>query len=163
MTAAQLGPRRLMKILVPTDFSPCSVAAVDYARFLAPHFGAEIDLLYVWNPRTEGVVGGRSIDFADGLDRWAMEQRRTEDQGANVRVRGRVEFGELCATILRVAEADDFDLIVMGLHGRARVSHLFNGYVARKVALHATCPVVTVRASMTEDTDDGLVSSEAAG
>ena len=38
------------KILVPTDFSPASALALDAAALLATQFGAEISLLYVYDP-----------------------------------------------------------------------------------------------------------------
>ncbi len=145
--------RNLRRILVPDDFSECSSAALDYAAFLAEPFGAEIDLLYVWNPRTSTWNEGRSISlfFADSPEGMSMERRLSNVDNSNVTVRGRVQFGELSSTIATVANSESFDLIVMGLHGRQRLTHWFSGHVAQKVAKAAHCPVMTVRASMGRD------------
>ena len=77
-------------------------------------FGAEIDVLYVWNSRTESRLGGRTIFFADSV---AVASRTVDrcpspSRAFPVQVRARLEFGELCSTIQRVAAAEDFDLIV---------------------------------------------------
>ena len=46
---------RVARIMVPTDFSPASDAALDYARDLAHKFGATIDLVHVFDdPFTSG-------------------------------------------------------------------------------------------------------------
>lgn len=148
MSTRPRKPHRLVKILVPTDFSASSDAAVDYASFIAHRFRADIEVLYVWNPRTESRYEGRTIFFADSVAAGAMKRCLSPNPAWPAQVRGRLEFGELCSTILRVAAADDFDLIVMGLHGHTRLSHIFNGHVAQKVAHHTACPVITIRASM---------------
>ena len=49
-------------------------------------------------------------------------------------------------TILEVAQLDDYDLIVMGTHGRGR-HHFFTGSVADRVVRGATCPVLTVHSA----------------
>ncbi len=38
-----------------------------------------------------------------------------------------------------------YDLIVMGTHGRSGLTHLLIGSVAEKVARHACCPVLLIR------------------
>ena len=46
--------------------------------------------------------------------------------------------------IVRVAEENGCDLIVMGTHGRTGVKHLVLGSIAEKVVRLAECPVLTV-------------------
>jgi nucleotide-binding universal stress UspA family protein len=48
------------------------------------------------------------------------------------------------AEIVRFAKEQEFDLIVMGTHGRGFVAHAVVGSVAEKVVRHAPCPVLTV-------------------
>ena len=148
MNLSQNRPQ-LAKILVPTDFSPASDAATDYALFLAAQADAEVDLLYVWDPRAEGKEGGRAILFAESSRGVKMESRLAQPRDDKIHFRGRVEFGDVCAAIVRVAADDHFDLIVMGLRARARLSHLGVGHLARRVAARTECPVITLGESPT--------------
>ena len=49
----------IARILVPTDFSPASDAALTYARSLARQFGASINLVHVFeDPFASGAFLG---------------------------------------------------------------------------------------------------------
>src|SRR5687768_11493189 len=96
------------KILVPIDFTPASDAALSHALAIADESGAEVVVLYVWQPMAI---------FADSPEGVAMEQRLSaaelEHQAA--RVCGRLEFGEeVERVILGILEHESFDLVVMG-------------------------------------------------
>jgi nucleotide-binding universal stress UspA family protein len=60
------------------------------------------------------------------------------------RVNPRLEFGEPVARILEIAEAGDYDLMVVGTHGRTGVPRLLLGSVAERVIARAPCPVLAV-------------------
>jgi nucleotide-binding universal stress UspA family protein len=47
--------------------------------------------------------------------------------------------------ILDYAREAHVDAVVLGTHGRSKVSQMFMGSVAEKVVRHAPCPVLTVR------------------
>lgn len=129
------------RILVPADFGPRSNAVLEYARSIAVPFEATIDVLYVWQPNNRG--RDISFFFADSAAGVAMERALSRLDGC-VEIRGRLEFGDVCETIVRIATTEQFDLIVMGLHATARIAHVLRGHLARKVAHAAPCPVLTV-------------------
>lgn len=56
--------------------------------------------------------------------------------------------GEVASVIVRTAEETPCDLIVMGTRGKSRMYQVMMGSVAAEVARKASCPVVTVRASL---------------
>jgi nucleotide-binding universal stress UspA family protein len=143
----------LRRILVPVDFSPCSRAALDYAAFLGTHFGAAIDVLYVWQPPRSiweplypieatqpALAAFESTDAGQQMKEFLAHL----DGRAGIRVRGRLETGDPYETILGVAVDDAYDLIVMGTHGRTGMSHLLLGSLAEAVVRRAPCPVLTV-------------------
>ena len=57
----------------------------------------------------------------------------------------RVVIGDPAKSIVKLAEDEQADLIVMATHGRSGIKGLFFGSVAEKVVRSATCPVLTMR------------------
>jgi len=134
------------RILVPTDFSAPSEAALAYGREIAERFDAALHLIYVTeNPFLRAaVVDRRSLDEAHL--RW-LQDRLTD---ADLR-RGAVAIVEQSdepdSEILRYAKSANIDLIVMGTHGRTGVARVVLGSVAEAVVRASACPVLTVHAA----------------
>jgi nucleotide-binding universal stress UspA family protein len=144
------------RILVPVDFSTCSDVALDRALSLARAVGGQVEVLHVWaSPEfvpvdaslTIATPGGEKINLTEYLRRQA--QHSLAELVANVQARGfegvtsRLVMGDPSDVI--VAASKQYDLIVMGTHGRRAVAHLFLGSVAERVVRRAECPVLTVR------------------
>lgn len=146
------------RILVPTDFSPPSDAALEYARNLAARFGSSLRILHVIDDPTA------SSDFvADGFAP-STENIRTEllehargrlarrlDDLTRYHVQADAVMGLPAATIVDYAAATGSTLIVMGTHGRTGLAHLLMGSVAAQVVRTAPCPVLTVRPQAVAD------------
>jgi nucleotide-binding universal stress UspA family protein len=142
------------RILVPTDFSEPSEAALDYAREMADKFGASLHVLYVFDaPFTAGPVSPE-VFIADSPAAQAQlfEQARARLQhrvrpSDRVRYRATTEIvtGTSAESIVTYSRERGIDLIVMGTHGRSGLSHLLMGSVSEKVLRTAPCPVMTVR------------------
>lgn len=139
--------RSLRRILVPVDFTDCSNAALDYALFLARPFGAEVEAIHVWNARTDSWDDGRSVAlFSQSPMNFASpEYMALADRSGGIRVRARVEFGNLYETLVSIVSEEEFDLVVLGVHGRRRIAHLFNGHLAHRLARDLDCPVIAIR------------------
>ncbi len=139
------------RILVPTDFSEPSDAALDYARALAEKFGASLHLLHIIEPHTSGPF---SNELYIGPSMYEVQVKEAQSKLA-VRVppadRARygatteVMTGMSADTIVAFAGDQSVDLIVMGTHGRTGLAHLLMGSVAEHVVRTAPCPVLTVR------------------
>ena len=145
----------LKTILVATDFSPASEAALTYGRELASNFGAQLIVTHVaGNVLTRQYAGGDGISFVDPSLQQALEAGAhrqlealisTEDREQR-RARGIVLASNAPAqAIVEYAEETGVDLIVLGTHGRGAVAHLLMGSVAERVVRTAPCPVLTVR------------------
>jgi universal stress protein A len=61
-----------------------------------------------------------------------------------VGTRDLVSTGEAAPEILRIAQQEHVDLIVIASHGRTGWRRLVHGSVAEKVVRQATCPVLTI-------------------
>jgi nucleotide-binding universal stress UspA family protein len=141
---------RLKKILVPTDFSPCSQAAVRHGFELARTFDATVHLLHVVeDPNTSAWVQGFPIPVVEILEHFQEEARNRLLASVRESDRSRVvvscPIAAPVAEILRYAQDESIDLIVMGTHGRGFVAHALIGSIAERVVRRAPCPVLTVR------------------
>lgn len=139
------------RIGCPIDFSPESRAAVEQAAELASRFGAELTLLHV-DDRSQGPTTDATLSGAVSLQRGKLELERLlgewSDEARRLTSRP-VEFvlrsGDPAAEILKAAETQPFDAIVMGTHGRTEKDRLLFGSVAQAVVRDARCSVVVVR------------------
>jgi nucleotide-binding universal stress UspA family protein len=141
----------LKTILVPTDFSECSEAALKYARAMAASFGASLHLLHVvQDPYTQPwAAEAFPAPLGDMLEQWETQARARLGEAVPDAERGAVttatRVGSPFYEIIRYAEEQKVDLIVIGTHGRGPIGHMLLGSVTEKVVRKAPCPVLTVR------------------
>jgi nucleotide-binding universal stress UspA family protein len=142
------------KILCPTDFSEAAFAALKRAEELARHFDAELIVAHVIPP----LPGPHSFpdpqaSFNFDLPLYQQElaikaEQMLKDLVSHYKVETRnlVTTGEAAPEILRIAQAEHVDLIVIASHGLTGWRRLVHGSVAEKVVHQATCPVLTIMA-----------------
>ncbi len=75
---------------------------------------------------------------------------RLTEQVKFTTVRTIIGHGDAATEIVRIAEKEHADLIVISTHGMTGFRHLVFGSVAEKVVRLAKCPVLTTRAHVTE-------------
>lgn len=136
----------LRTILQPTDFSAPSDYAFRLACSLARDHGARVIVLHVaQTPTVYGEMGAYAVaDYSLGALRADLKRLRGPDDLA---VEHMLLEGDPAAEIVRIADENQCDLIVMGTHGRTGLGRLFMGSVAEQVMRRAPCPVLTVKAS----------------
>ena len=146
--ALDAGMASIRQILVPIDGSPCSTAALEHAVALAVENGqTKVTALHVEAPDEFEV--GSITPSAPG----AREEAQREMDAAVVRAQGvlgdRVSRlsvpGDPLRTIIEIGTEGDYELIVMGTHGRVGRLRMLLGSVAEGVVRNAPCPVLTVR------------------
>ena len=143
------------KILFPTDFSHSGDAALDMASSLARDLNAKLIIVHV--EELHSAYGGGDLYYGvpdpgrEDLKRMLHDVVPTNSQ---VPYEHHLTTGDAAAAIVRFAESENIDLIVMGTHGRSGVSRLLMGSVAEAVVRRASCPVLTYRqpAETTADT-----------
>jgi nucleotide-binding universal stress UspA family protein len=141
----------LRAILVASDFSEASGAALQQARSLAAVFGARIYLLHVFDPVREtwsGYMPGaellKFIEQREANARMRLERLLSHDDVAKDRMTVATACGDPADEILRFAESHGVDLIVCGTHGRRGWDHAMMGSVAERIVRLARCPVLSV-------------------
>lgn len=141
----------LKTILVPTDFSECSDAALRYGRALASAFGATLHLLHVvQDPYTQPwAAEAFPAPLGDMLNEWQAQARdrlcKVIPEAERPTTMVTTVVGSPALEIVRYASEQGIDLIVIGTHGRGPFGHMLLGSVAERVVRKAPCPVLTVR------------------
>jgi nucleotide-binding universal stress UspA family protein len=123
------------QILVATDFSDSAEAALAVAAEYARALHAGLHVFHVFS-RDEVEVA-----------RLLSEAASRAGSEVNVTVGG--AGGDPAEEILHYAGHHPIDLIVVGTHGRTRVSRVLLGSVADRVIRGSTCPVLVVPLSVT--------------
>lgn len=145
------------RVLVTTDFSAHGDAAIGHAFRVGADHCAEVVLCHVIEtPPTPNPL----YAHYSASELFKPEQRRLAEEHAQkallervpkdpplseVKHRAHVTHGEPITEILRLAEQEHADLLVIATHGRTGVKHFFLGSVVERVIRHAHCPVLVVR------------------
>ena len=140
-------------ILVATDGSLLSEAAVDSAINLARDAGAKVTAVTVTEPFHVMTIAEQLADSKEAYDRHVKAQaaryvesaeRKAKALGVQCRV-VQVESEQPYRAIIDTAKASGCDLIAMASHGRRGVSALVLGSVTTKVLTHSSIPVLVYR------------------
>lgn len=141
----------IKKILCAIDFSEVSPMVADYAHTLAKAFDAQVILIYSAPSLNQYVsfhVPPNSIETFVGEIVTGAEQSMEAfiaQYLADLKVTGRVVSGYAAEEIIKCADEEKVDLVVMGTHGRKGIDRILFGSVAEKVVKSANCPVLTLR------------------
>ncbi len=140
-------------ILIPTDFSNTSEAAVSYGCELAERLKAKVYLLHVVENPHLGPGGATLWDYSLPALKQRLEDEAEKRMATlasqyegKVSIDRSARVGTPWVEITEDARERDVDLIVMGTHGHGAVAEALLGSVADRVVRHAPCPVLTVRA-----------------
>ena len=137
-------------ILVPIDFSSCSLQALDYALAMVDPSG-EVYLLHVIEGEfIERLSAEGFCDAEPAIDKLRMKagaqlQKIAEDHSASgIRIESMVVIGKPYAEILRIAADLKFGLIAMGIRGRHQggIEEILFGSTAEKVLCATRIPVI---------------------
>ena len=145
---------RVKRLLVPTDFSPTSDIAFNYALDMAARERASIHLLHVIEDASFAAAypDGLSVEPPGRRGQVIAEAERQlrkavmRAAAAGVVATTQVIVGSPASSMITAVENEwGSDLIVMGTHGRTGLAHFVLGSVAERVLRTAHCPVLTVR------------------
>ena len=139
------------KILFPTDLSDLSAAALEYAAALARDSQGELVIVHVEEPGATYVIGG--TDHYGAAMPGSIEIRQlleaVKPKDTQVRFHHRLLNGHPADEIVRFAEQEQVDVIVMATHGRTGWTHALMGSVAEAVVRAANCPVLSFKPEQT--------------
>ena len=144
---------RIHKILVPTDFSDCSKAALEQALTLAAQHEAKLCLLHVVAlhgedpnhpdshfPEMEAIFKSLETRASDSMDELVSKLDFSDVTVDHEWIRA-IAPGP---AIVEYAAQKEIDLAVLGTHGRRGIRHWLLGSVTEEVIRTIDCPVLTV-------------------
>jgi nucleotide-binding universal stress UspA family protein len=143
-------------ILVPTDFSTSSRAAVEMATALVKRDGT-IDLAHFWQLPAETVGSwtatqrtlGKHVESLNTMFASAAEKQGAELADAHRRDGIEISFSQSRKIpkvgIQHKLESAPFDLVIMGSRGHRRLKRWLLGSVAESTVRHAPCSVLIAR------------------
>lgn len=163
-------------ILFAHDFSGCAAGVESTVTDLALALGAEVVVCHVSElghglpPDT--LITPRGEEHPRRLDDFTLQAaamrldaiaKRLLARG--VKCRTTALLGPIPTGILRAAQEQSAELIVMGTHGRTGLDHLLLGSVAEKVLRQAEVPVLTLRtpAKAVQLFEDEVIANERDG
>jgi nucleotide-binding universal stress UspA family protein len=137
-------------ILLPTDGSEGTRAAVTHANELATTYDATVHVLSVVDTRN------RFESPSSGLapEAWAERERERADEAIaetvaeldeDLAVEQVVEEGTPTEGILDYVDEHTVDVVVIATHGRTGLDHYLIGSVTEEVVRKAPVPVLTVK------------------
>lgn len=142
----------IKKILCSTDFSEPSYKGLEYAKELAALFKAELAVAYVLpllpHQPTDPNISFSIPEYERILHKDSEEKLQSIIQQHfpdGPKVQAIIGHGNAAKEIVRIAEEEKSDLIVIATHGLSGWHHFIVGSVAEKVIRTAPCPVFAVR------------------
>ena len=137
---------KIHNILLATDFSPSSQAALQYAVVVAKRYQANLVVVHVVSESVYAEVPSELL--AEAKTRTIADVRTRLEQFRPGLEELQTEFileeGHVADTLLALTQSKSIDLVIVGTRGHRRLERFLLGSVAEKLSRQAGCPVLVV-------------------
>jgi nucleotide-binding universal stress UspA family protein len=144
----------LKNILLATDFSPASEAALPHALTIAGQYGSKLYIAHVICLEFLELVAPEftptMLQEARRFAQQNMERLLSAGRQRAVSCQPLIGEGAIWDVLLDMIHQNGIDLVVVGTHGRRGLRKLLLGSVAEEVFRLAPCPVLTVSPKTSE-------------
>jgi len=144
-------------MLVPLDGSELAEVVFPYAKELAGRLDLNVVLLNVCRPQESQLLPMHRA-YVERVAELVLHQSEevqgkldTQQRRKNIEVRAEVVTGPPAEEILRYADKNNCDLILIATHGRSGISRWAMGSVADEVLRESKVPVWLVRAGIPQE------------
>lgn len=134
-----------MKIIVPIDFSPNSIKALDMAVSMASRKHGEIKLVHVIEMVYD--FASQAANAMESMYRDGEKQMKAlikQYESAHVEMSYELIEGSTAVTVARIADEEEATLIVMGTQGASGLKKVLIGSTAVNIIREANCPVLII-------------------
>lgn len=142
----------IKKILCPVDLAYTNLQTIEKAALFAKAFNAEVLLLNVAHSCTHLEVYDAAASLlpklCEDITNTAEKELKAlaDKYSADAKVSTRISVsGKPAEAIVEIAQAENFDLIIMGTAAKPTMDRLLFGSVAEKVTKMSPVPVMTIR------------------
>jgi len=132
------------RILLVTDFSVCSEAAVPFVRLLAEQYNSELMVAHVVREHRAGPLDSVPGNISPTAAAEAQMSNFLASHPMGRQLNSIVRLGGVAETVAAIILEQRIDLVVIGTHGRSGVGKLMMGSIAQAIFNVALCPVLTV-------------------
>jgi nucleotide-binding universal stress UspA family protein len=136
------------KMLVAIDGSPASEKALAVAVDLAAHYRADLTAVSVAEvPEVVAMIDevDEMRQSAEGHFRQIGEAAVEYARSRGVALRSVVLRGHAAESIVRYADSERMNLVIVGQHGHSRIARFFLGSTTDRVSEHVSCTVMIVK------------------
>jgi nucleotide-binding universal stress UspA family protein len=130
----------IRKILVPVDGSSYAKKALECAVTQAKLSGSSVTIMYAAHSHIAPLA--RTLEEHG---KRILEEAKETGQAAGIDTSTFFVHGPPADEIIRKAENEKYDMIVIGSRGRTAAQSFLLGSVSDKVSHHAKCPVLIVK------------------
>ncbi len=142
------------KILVPLDGSKNDEVVIEHVKTLAKQFEASVTLIMVYRMADADDPFEKALQTEAGSSGWRAKGRAEQylpqmeqslaAEGIDVNTEFRMAEMPEAEAIVRYAEDNDFDLILLANRERSPIGRFFFGNIEEKVRRRSTLPVLFV-------------------
>ena len=135
----------LDRILYAADFSSASERALPIVSAIARHYGSQVCLAHIYPSAIYplDVPAARPVDSA-AIAEQQMSELLHRPELANLNITTDIEAGDPVEQINRYVKRHSINLVIIGTHGRTRLTHALMGSVAEELFRTLKCAVLTV-------------------
>jgi len=146
------------KIMIATDGSDCANLAIEKGMELARLSGGTVYAVYVMSTAYLPTMDSSAYFFVDTNPSWESIREALKNQGQQavnyikklgetkgIKVESILLEGYPSDELIRYAEENEMDIVVMGTLGKTGVNRILLGSVAGNLVRHSKIPVMVVR------------------
>ena len=143
----------LSKILVAIDGSEMSLKAADYGIEFAKKYNSKLIILYVIHVHAAGLMYTTESAFKQFIEKSKKESeewfrtisKQSKEQGVQIKTETVEEMYSIPGAIIKRAEEENVDVIIIGGTGKSGFKQLLLGSVATDVVRYSKCPVFVIK------------------
>ena len=136
-------------ILVPVDFSPSSINAMEHAVLYANAIGCDIRMIHVKRRNADYDPAINFNDYDEVLKSSVINNFKRIIAHFKSKMKGRIDYcvrdGRVFTEVCNQAKYGDALMIISGTNGVSGFKERWEGSNAFRIVSHATCPVITIK------------------